>query len=386
MTAQAQPNDDQILSTYDATFLTLIDAGLAREASDLHLVAGHPPMLRIHGDLLEAGSAVLTSEDTARMIGSFLPTEFASQMNSLRDFDFSLRIQRSGGWVRFRVNVFHGQGTVGACLRFVPATIPSFEWMGIPSDLVRRITQLHSGLVLITGVTGSGKTTTLAGLVEQINQQGNCRIVTIEEPVEYIFEPKANSVITQREVGIDVASFADGLRSSLRQDPDVILCGEIRDIETARMAISAAETGHLVMSTVHTQDAKGAITRLVDIFPADRQQDIRGQLSLSLRAIVCQHLLPSMIAGTKRALALEVLIVNDPARAAIRLNKLENIDTAIQTGRKLGMQSLDDSLASLACNRRISPETAYRYAKNPDGLRSLGVPDVSLQEFDMNFG
>jgi twitching motility protein PilT len=254
--------------------------------------------------------------------------------------------------------------------------------MGLPTDLVQRIVNLHNGLVLITGITGSGKTTTLAGLVEQINQLGNRRIVTIEEPIEYIFEPKANSVITQREVGIDVASFADGLRSSLRQDPDVILCGEIRDIETARMAVSAAETGHLVMSTVHTQDAKGAITRLIDIFPPERQQDIRGQLSLSLRVVVSQHLLPSIIPGTKRVLAMEVLVVNDSARAAIRLNKTENIDTAIQTGKKVGMQTLDESLAALACNRRISSETAYRYAKNPDGLRSLGAPDRPGNDFD----
>jgi twitching motility protein PilT len=211
---------------------------------------------------------------------------------------------------------------------------------------------------------------------------GNRRVITIEEPIEYVFEPKANSVITQREVGIDVASFADGLRSSLRQDPDLILCGEIRDIETARMAISAAETGHLVMSTVHTQDAKGAITRLIDIFPPERQQDIRGQLSLSLRFVVSQHLLPGITAGTKRALAMEVLVANDAVRAAIRLNKIESIDTAIQTGKKWGMQTLDESLAALVFDRRISPETAHRYAKNPNGMRSLGVPEPADSSFD----
>jgi twitching motility protein PilT len=237
-------------------------------------------------------------------------------------------------------------------------------------------------MVLITGITGSGKTTTLAGLVERMNCLGHRRVVTIEEPVEYLFSPKANSVITQREVGIDVASFADGLRSALRQDPDVILCGEIRDIETARMAISAAETGHLVMSTVHTQDAKGAITRLIDIFPADRQQDIRGQLSLSLRLIISQYLLPTTIPGTKRALAMEILIANDAARAAIRLNKIESLDTVIQTGKKWGMQTLDENLASLVCNRRISPETAHGYAKNPAGLRALGVSEPSGNIFD----
>ncbi|MBI4582131.1 MAG: PilT/PilU family type 4a pilus ATPase [Planctomycetes bacterium] len=368
--------------TPDPDLLALIEAGLAREASDLHLAVGHPATLRVHGDLLPVEAAPLTDDATARMIASVMPVELRSRLDVQKDFDFSLSLPRPAGTARFRVNAFFGQGHLGVCLRFVPSAIPSFEWMGISMDLVRRIVNLHNGLVLITGVTGSGKTTTLAGLVEQLNQLGHRRIVTIEEPIEYVFEPKANSVITQREVGIDVASFADGLRSSLRQDPDVILCGEIRDIETARMAISAAETGHLVMSTVHTQDAKGAITRLIDIFPAERQQDIRGQLSLSLRFVISQHLLPSATPGTKRALAMEVLVANDGVRAAIRLNKIESIDTAIQTGKKWGMQTLDESLATLACNRRITTETAHRYAKNPDGLRALGVPDLPVNSGD----
>jgi twitching motility protein PilT len=366
----------------DPGLLTLIDAGLDREASDLHLVAGHPPTLRIHGDLFPAGERPLSNDDAARMISGIMPPELRSKLDGQKDFDFSLSLPRPTGLARFRVNAFFSQGAMGACLRFVPSAIPTFDWMGIPPDLVQRILNLHNGLVLITGVTGSGKTTTLAGLVEQMNQLGHRRIVTIEEPIEYVFEPKANSVITQREVGIDVVSFAAGLRSSLRQDPDVILCGEIRDIETARMAISAAETGHLVMSTVHTQDAKGAITRLIDIFPPDRQQDIRGQLSLSLRFVISQHLLPSTTPGTKRVLAMEVLAANDAVRAAIRLNKIESLDTAIQTGKKWGMQPLDENLAVLACNRRISPETAHRYAKNPRGLRALGVPEPSTGTFD----
>lgn len=354
--------------------MTLIETGLRREASDLHVAVGHCPMLRVHGDLFAAGSNKLSRETTRRMITSVMPSELRARMESQKDFDFSLTLPRDGEPIRLRVNVFVSQGSTGACLRYVPSQIPTFEWMGIPVDLVQRVVNLHNGLVLITGVTGSGKTTTLAGLIEQINQNGHRRIVTIEEPIEYVFEPKANCVITQREVGLDVASFADGLRSALRQDPDVIFCGEIRDIETARMAISAAETGHLVMSTVHTQDAKGAITRIIDIFPPDRQQDIRGQLALSLRLVVSQHLLPSVTRGTKRALAMEILVANDAARAAIRLNKVESIDTAIQTGKRWGMQTLDESLAALVCHRRISPATAYRYAKNPDGLRALGIP------------
>ncbi|MGQ9650944.1 MAG: type IV pilus twitching motility protein PilT [Phycisphaerae bacterium] len=366
----------------DPQLLELIDRGLSREASDLHLVAGHPPTLRIHGDLFPADKTPLSAEATARVISSIMPAELRSRLDGRRDFDFSLSVGRPAGIVRFRVNVFFSQGSLGACLRFVPSSIPTFEWMGIPQDLADRIVNLHSGLVLITGITGSGKTTTLAGLVEEMNRLGHRRIITIEEPIEYVFQPKANTVITQREVGIDVAGFADGLRSALRQDPDVILCGEIRDVETARMAISAAETGHLVMSTVHTQDAKGAITRLIDIFPLDRQQDIRCQLSLSLRLVISQYLLPSVTPGQKRVLAMEILTASDAARAAIRLNKIESLETIIQTGKKWGMQTLDENLAGLVSNRRVSPETAHRYAKNPAGLRAMGVPDPPNNSFE----
>jgi len=360
----------------DPALLDLLTRGLDAEASDLHLVAGHPPTLRVHGRLQPTGETLLTGEDTARIIASVMPAELDAAPGRRKDSDFSLAVDVGDRSARFRVNVFVSQGSQGACFRFIPGRIPSFEWMGVPPELPERIVALPNGLVLITGVTGSGKTTTLAGLVELMNQRGHRRIVTIEEPVEYIFEPAAHSVVTQREVGIDVASFAQGLKSSLRQDPDVILCGEIRDIDTARMAISAAETGHLVMSTVHTQDARGAVTRLIDIFPADQQQEIRSQLSLSLRLVISQLLLANVDPTQKRVLALEILVVNDAVRAAIRLNKIETIDTLIQTGKKAGMQTLDEHLANLACTRRITPETARRFAKTPEGLTALGVPNV----------
>ncbi len=360
----------------DQELLVLLTRGLEAEASDLHLAAGYPPTLRIHGQLHPCGEVPLTGDRTARMIASAMPAEFHSRLGRRKDFDFSLSIESGDGIARFRANVFFNQGSMGACFRFIPGAIPSFEWMGIPIDLARRIADLPGGLVLITGVTGSGKTTTLAGLVELMNQSGQRRIVTIEEPIEYVFEPSAHSLITQREVGIDVDSFADGLKFSLRQDPDVILCGEIRDIDTARMAVSAAETGHLVMSTVHTQDAKGAITRLVDIFPVDQQQDIRGQLALSLRFVVSQLLLPNVDPTYKRVLAMETLVVNDAVRAAIRHNKIESIDSQIQTGKKLGMQTLDDSLSSLVRARRIRPDTARRFAKNPEAIRAVGFSET----------
>lgn len=358
----------------DRELILLLTRGLEVQASDLHLVAGYPPTLRIHGRLEPIGDALLTGEQIARMAGSVVPPPLKAAHEASKDLDFSLILSLDGQPARFRVNLFQSRGAQGVCFRFIPAVIPSFDWMGVPLDLAGRIAALPNGLVLVTGVTGAGKTTTLAGLVKLVNESGHRRIVTIEEPIEYLFEPAPNSVITQREVGIDVASFADGLRSSLRQDPDVILCGEIRDKDTAQMAISAAETGHLVMSTLHTRDAKGAITRLIDIFPVDQHQDVRGQLSLSLRFIISQHLLPNVVPTEKRVLALEILVANDAVRSAIRLNKLESIDTLIQTGKKFGMQPLEDHLATLVFKRKITPEVAYRFAKTPENLRSMGVP------------
>lgn len=357
----------------DPTLSDLLARGVEIQASDLHLVVGYPPTYRVHGQLRPTDADPLSRPDLERMIASAVPAPIKSRAEARQDVDFSLTLDLPGDMARFRVNAFFAGGEPGACLRFIPRTIPAFEWMGFPPKLVQTITNLHGGLVLITGVTGSGKTTTLAGLVQALNELGHRRIITIEEPIEYVFQPAPQSVITQREVGVDVPSFAQGLKSSLRQDPDVILCGEIRDIETARMAISAAETGHLVMSTVHTQDAKGAITRLVDVFPADQQQEIRGQLSLSLKLVISQLLVPAVDPTAKRVLALEILVMNDPVRAAIRQNKIESIDSLIQIGKKQGMQTIDEHLASHVVQRRITAETAHRFAKNPDGLRGLGV-------------
>ncbi len=357
-------------SSCNHDLLTLLLAGLKAEASDLHLVAGYPPAIRVHGQLRPAGETPLTVEGTRRLIVSIVPAAMKSRLGQQSDLDFSFAIENEGGVARFRVNVFFSQGALGACFRYIPDAIPSLEWMGFPVDLAARISSLPGGLVLITGVTGSGKTTTLAGLVELINQSGDNRIVSIEQPIEYVFKPASHSVITQREVGIDVESFADGLKYSLRQDPDVILCGEIRDIGTAQMAISAAETGHLVMSTLHTQDARGAITRLVDIFPVNQQQEVRGQLSFSLRFVISQLLLPNINMTGKRVLALEILAVNDAVRAAIRLNKIETVDNLIQIGKRHGMQSMDDHLAELVRTRRIRPEIARGFAKDPDRVSS----------------
>jgi twitching motility protein PilT len=254
-------------------------------------------------------------------------------------------------------------------VRLVPATIPDFEWAGFPGALAERLAFLLDGLVIVTGATGSGKTTSLAMIVNLLNQAGGYRIITVEEPVEYLYPRVANSLITQREVGQDVLTFADGLKYGLRQDPDAILVGEIRDRETAQMALSAAETGHLVFTTLHTRDAKGAISRYADLFPQDVQRDIRHQLALSLRAVVAQRLLPATESGTKRHLALEVLWNTNPIASGIRTGKLESIDNYLLTGRDEGMLSFDESVRQLLRAGKISRDIAEQNVRDVSFLK-----------------
>ncbi len=339
-----------------------------REASDLHIVPGYRPSFRIHGEISESGSDELDAAQARNMIESVLPEQVRDLLTHRRNADCSIELPTPEGLERYRAGVFYSGGQLGACFRHIPSRIPDFDWLGFPRGLAERIVSQMNGLVIITGITGSGKSTTLAALVDLLNQAGGRRIITVEEPVEYLFSRHPNSIVTQREVGTDVDSFFDGLKYGLRQDPDVMLVGEIRDPETARMALSAAETGHLILTTLHTKDAKGAITRFVDLFPHQAQEDVRTQLALSLRFVVSQHLLPNIEAGQKRVLALEVLVVNDPARVAIKFGKIEAIESAIQTGARDGMITLDAGLQQLAKLQRITPETARRYAKDPDAL------------------
>lgn len=345
-----------------------------REASDLHLIADRSPVVRIHGRLEAAGTDSIPADVVREMLTSVIPARLHEAMlrDGLKDMDFSTNVERDGHDVRFRGNVSQAQGVLSGCFRLIPSEIPTLEWTRFPQDLADRIIRQRNGLVLVTGVAGSGKTTTLAVLVNMLNQLGDCRIVTIEEPIEYVFPPTEGSVVTQREVGVDVDSFSAGLRSALRQDPNVILVGEVRDRDTARMALSAAETGHMVFATLHTRDAKGAVSRLADLFPSDSQDDIRSQLALSLRFIVSQHLLPSAAHGERRELALEVLCATPGVRSSIRLGKLEMIDTALQTGRRDGMIPLDEYLARLVSGGRITQEIALRFANDPQTVGRAG--------------
>jgi twitching motility protein PilT len=337
-------------------------------ASDLHVVVNHPPVLRLHGELQELDAPPLEKAALQGLLEPLCPAHAMTRFRADKNVDFAFELTASGQTHRFRANYFLSHQHIGACFRVIPTRIPDFHWAGFPGDLEHRLAHFRNGLVLFCGVAGSGKTTSLAMLVNLLNQEGGYRIITVEDPVEYLFPPAAHSVVTQREVGLDVHSFADGLKFGLRQDPDVILAGEIRDQETAQVALSAAETGHLVFSTLHTRDAKGAISRYADLFPQEVQREIRSQLSFSLRAVISQHLLPSVHKGEKRVLALEVLLNNAPISSAIRFGKIESIDNNIFAGRAEGMVTLDDSIKRLLHDGRISRETAAHFISSPDRL------------------
>jgi twitching motility protein PilT len=338
-------------------------------ASDLHVLAGYPPVVRLHGQLSELSDELLDSQTVSRLLTALCPHHAVDRFREDKNVDFAFELTSESIRQRFRANYFLGGQQTGACFRVIPSRIPDFVWAGFPTDLAQRLAHYRNGLVLFCGVAGSGKTTSLAMIVNLLNQEGGYRIITVEEPVEYVFPRVRHSVVTQREVGLDVHTFADGLKYGLRQDPDVILAGEIRDRETAQMALSAAETGHLVFSTLHTRDAKGAISRYADLFPQDVQREIRSQLSFSLRSVIAQHLLPGIDPGEKRVLALEILFNNSPIASAIRSGKIESIDTNILTGRSEGMLTLDESIKRLLHAGKISRDTAESFVTSPDRLR-----------------
>ena len=338
----------------------LIDAA-QRGASDLHLVVGYAPILRLHGELIHLDVPPLDEQQVTQAITAVCSQDQLAKFQQVRNLDFAYEIPIDAAAARrFRVNCFYSGRQPGACFRIIPASVPELTWANFPVALARRLAEFRNGLIVFSGVTGSGKTTSMAMMIDMLSQQGGLRMITIEDPIEYRFK-HSDSVITQRELGRDVDSFADGLKYALRQDPDVILVGEIRDQETARMALSAAETGHLVLTTMHTRDAKGAVTRFADLFPSQSQSETCSLLAIGLRAVISQHLLPSPYAGEKRELALEVLFNTHPVASAIRQGRFDNIDTAIVTGKKDGQVSLDDSIVRLLSDGRITDATAERF-------------------------
>ena len=350
-------------------FMQVLEEALRRGASDIHLVPDIPPLLRVHGEMVELPNQPMTDGGIKDLVGRLVPEESFQRLLLEKNLDMAIS-QAVGGQVRrFRANFFLASGRLGVCLRLIPPSIPTLEWAGFPEALAKRLASTRDGLIILTGSTGSGKTTSLAMLVDILNRKGGVRILTVEEPVEYRFPRAANSLVTQREVGTDVHTFADGLKYGLRQDPDVILVGEVRDRETGQMALSAAETGHLVLTTLHTRDAKGAISRFADLFPQDLQKDVRSQLALGLRAVVAQRLLPDVHPGAKRHLALEVLWNTNPIAAGIRQGKLETLETYLLSGREEGMVSFDESVRQLLRAGKISRQVAEQNVREASMLQ-----------------
>jgi twitching motility protein PilT len=335
--------------------------------SDLHLRVDSPPQVRIHGKLgtLE-GYPALGPEDAKTLAYSFLSDQQKKVFEEKREIDFSIGLE---GVSRFRVNIFNQKETIGGVFRAIPYLIRTFEELHLP-PVVAELCRKPRGLVLVTGPTGSGKSTTLATMIDRINLTRHEHILTIEDPIEFLHTHK-NCVVSQRELGTDTDSFADALRSGLRQDPDVVLVGEMRDLDTIEMALRVAETGHLTLATLHTNTAASTITRVIDVFPAVQQPQIRTQLSNVLEGILCQALLPNST-GDGRVMAMEILIPNSAVRNLIREDKIHQIYSMMQTGNdKYGMQTLNQSLAALYRSRQITLETAVAISSNEQELLDL---------------
>jgi twitching motility protein PilT len=368
-----------------------------RQGSDLHLTAGVPPVMRVWGKLTPlAGYPVLTPEDTYQLAYSMLNTLQKQKFEKNWELDLSYGVPGLG---RFRVNVYRQRGAVGVAIRVIPHEVPHLEDLNLPGVLVE-LTRRPRGLILVTGPTGQGKSTTLAAMINQINEERSCHIVTIEDPIEYLHEHK-RSVINQRELGFDTQSFPNALRAALREDPDVVLIGEMRDLETIAAALTIAETGHLVFATLHTANAAQSIDRIIDVFPPHQQQQVRVQLASVLEAVVSQILLPNQlflrrfgsqegyatarrsgsVATVRRAWptleeigrvpAVEVMIATPAIRNLIREGKTHQIESAIQTGAEWGMQTMDQSLRDLYQRGLISFEDAIGKAIHPEELRKM---------------
>lgn len=339
----------------------LLLKALDLKASDLHITANLPPMYRVHGTLhpLE-GFEPLTTDQTERLVFELLKELQRKKLEENGEVDFSYVMP---GISRFRVNVFMQRQSYSAAIRIILPDIPAIDELGLP-EILKNLCLRPRGLILVTGPTGSGKSTTLAAMTRHINTNRNCHVLTIEDPIEYLHKHQT-CIINQREVGDDTRSFANALRSALREDPDVILVGEMRDLETISTAVMASETGHLVMSTLHTTTAAQTIDRVIDVFPPNQQQQIKIQLAAVLQGIICQQLLPRRD-GTGRVAALEVLVANDAVRNMIREGKTHQIDSVIQTGIKAGMTPMDYSLANLVKRKTISQEEASSRCVNPE--------------------
>ena len=346
------------------TIEELLQILVDRNGSDLHISAGSPPKVRVDGRLYDTEHDVLRPDDTKNLVYSFLTGDQIARFENEFEQDLSFGIEGLG---RFRVNVFYQRGSVASVLRMIPDNVRNFEELGLPRAMCEQVSSLPRGLVLVTGATGSGKSTTLAAMLDFVNETRADHVLTVEDPIEFLHRNKG-CLFNQREIGSDTKDFKRALRSALREDPDVVLVGEMRDTETIEAALTIAETGHLTFGTLHTSDCVQSINRVIDVFPSHQQQQIRTQLSFTLQAVFCQQLLPTA-SGVGRVLALEVMMANSAVRSLIRDDKAHQIYSIIQTGGKLGMQTMNQSLGVLVRQNYITYEQALNYTSDVEDLK-----------------
>lgn len=340
----------------------LLKTVVEKNSSDLHISPNQPPMIRIDGDLIPMeGTSPLSANDTKKLMYSVMDDDMQKEFEATLESDFSTAVE---GVARFRVNVFKQMNGIAGVMRVIPEAVPSLDELKMP-PIFKDLLELPNGLILVTGPTGSGKSTTLAAMVNYINEKFPVHIITIEDPIEFTHKSK-HALINQREVHRDTREFSAALRASLREDPDVILVGELRDLETIRLALTAAETGHLVLATLHTSSAPRTINRIVDVFPAGEKNMIRNMLSESLQAVICQTLVKKI--GGGRAAALEIMVGTTGIRNLIREDKIAQMYSAIQTGSQLGMRTLDQYLQDLVSKQVITQDTAKEAAVNKTGF------------------
>jgi twitching motility protein PilT len=353
--------------------------GLAQGCSDIHLAVGIPPMLRLHGDLMPIKFRDLGDTELEGYVDEILTASQRERFRRKHDIDFSY-VSTDGG--RFRVNVFHKATGVGATFRNIPSVVPSLDSLGLPPVLLK-FCDLHQGMVLVTGSTGTGKSTTLAAMIDHINTTSNSNIISLEDPIEFVHSSKRSQII-QRELGTHIPSFADGVRASLREDPDVILVGELRDGETISMAMTAAETGHLVLGTLHTTSAVKSIDRIIDALPGDQREQTKSFLSNSLHAVVTQNLIKTPDGRGRRAVV-EIMIMNRAIAKLIQTEQTHQIPAQLQTGKDQGMQLMDQALLNAITAKLVDPDDAYRYATDRKKFERF-VTDTTVLPSTMSTG
>ena len=334
----------------------------AAGASDVHITVGVPPKMRVNGNLITMDYPKMLPADTLQAVMDIMTEQQREKFEEKGEYDMSFSIRNVG---RYRVNAYKQRGSVAIALRLVDTEIPAPETLGVPESVIE-LSQRKRGLVLVTGPTGRGKSTTLAAIIDKINNTRDAHIITLEDPIEYLHSHKY-SMVNQREIGLDTQSYANALRAALREDPDVILVGEMRDFDTISVAITAAETGHLVLSTLHTIGAASTVDRVIDVFPPHQQQQIRVQLSNVLEAVISQQLIPT-VDGKGRVAAFEVMHANHAVRNLIREGKSHQLVSVMQTNRKMGMITMDEAIQQLYMEGRISRDMAVQFATDPDGM------------------